>query len=121
MRRKTSATLVFGIALLIGCSPQSRLVGHYTLMCAEGQIVSDRLILRRDGTFEQHTVLKDGTNYDSRGQKWEYLGNNTLKLDSRKNFSNQTGGIQQPEVLSVELSHPHAILLPNRCYYGGPK
>src|SRR5437868_4160376 len=81
------------ILLLIACSKgkseQSKrlaIAGRWGLAqieeCRQRNVNSDRLLLYENGTFEQHTLFNDGERYDSTGNRWEYLGNNKVRLHS---------------------------------------
>src|SRR5262249_24204959 len=113
----------------VGCSDSALLEGRYHLVprgqCALGEIVSDVLVLNDGGTLEQHTVLKSGAPYDSVTEKWKYLGNKTIQLDSWSDFSHATAadrlGVKKSVVLKVEPSHPQVIFVPSGCIYTQPK
>ncbi len=89
------------------------------------EIVSDVLVLHDGGTFEQHTALKSGARYDSVAEKWKYLGDQKIQLDSWNDFSHVTAadlrGLKKSAVLKVEPSHPQLIFAPSGCIYTQPK
>jgi hypothetical protein len=78
------------------------------------------LILRSNGTMEQHLKLLNGQLYDSVQQHWEYLPDHSISLDRRLVVSDpQYAGIPRSEVLILEFSDPPVILLnPHEdCFY----
>jgi|HubBroStandDraft_6_1064221.scaffolds.fasta_scaffold444506_1 hypothetical protein len=96
--------------------------------CADYPIRSDTLVLRPDGTFDEHTVAKDGRALDSVGQNWEYLEENSISLDKLRNWDFQTDpshpssrgngissdgpeGIIELQVLIVQFGNPPVILI----------
>jgi len=112
-------------------------IGH---SCASYPIRSDTLILHSDGTFEQHSVTKDGKQIDSMGQHWAYLGDNKLSLDKRRDWdahsdpaltgahqvgvnSNDPNGIVELQVLIVQFGSPSVILInpDSDCVYAKTK
>jgi hypothetical protein len=97
---------------------------HVGSDCINYDVVSDKLILHSDGTFEQHTVSKRGFYYDALGEKWAFSPENHVFLDSRKNFfnsqpSNEYVGTKIREGLIVDFRNPMVILLnPEQdCFY----
>ncbi len=100
------------------------LTGEWRLVvrsdCAHWGIDSDTLILRADGTMEQHLKLRNGKKYDSVQEHWEYLPDHSISLDRRLTVTDpQNAGTPQLEVLIVEFSQPPVILLnPHQnCFY----
>ena len=93
--------LAFGCTLLLGLygtscheqqvSPETRskeLVGTYELLIRDScnsyyPIRSDTMVLRPDGTFDQHVVAKDGKAYDTHAQRWTYMGEDSISLVKR--------------------------------------
>jgi hypothetical protein len=89
--------LIFTLLTSVDCSQirtaaeaRSLLIGEWSLAigsdCAGYDVASDKLILHPDGTFEQHTVSKRGFHYDAPAEKWEYVSENGVLLNSRKDF-----------------------------------
>jgi hypothetical protein len=134
----------FGLLILVlltavGCShkrttveARSLLTGEWNLVigsdCAGYDVASDKLILHPDGTLEQHTLSKRGFHYDAPAEKWEYVPENGVLLNSRKDFFNSQPvnefvGVRREEGLIVEFRSPIAILLnPDQdCFYTKPK
>jgi hypothetical protein len=86
MSRKLCLALYLALSLsLVACgrgksedAKRVALSGNWGLAqiaeCAERNVKSDRLVLYGNGTFDQHTLFKDGQRYDSTGNHWEYLG-----------------------------------------------
>ena len=117
------------VVRIVACTTRGQLEGRYHLVpngqCSLGEIASDVLVLHDDGTFEQHTVSKSGARYDSLTEKWKYLGDKRIQLDSWNDFSNATAadfrGVKKSVVLKVEPSHPQVIFVPAGCFYGQPK
>jgi hypothetical protein len=104
-------------------------VGEWDLLlrheCENYPIRSDRLTLHADGTFDQHTVLKDGQKVESTGQHWRYLEKDSIALSSRRDWEPHSdpnlkkstdiqppiAGVSENEVLIVHFSSPPEILL----------
>ena len=120
------------VLTLVGCHTtpeQARqlLVGTYHLQrrgdeC--GKVRSSTLVLRRDGTYDQHIEFDSGKIVDELNQPWTY--------DGGVHFSNfritATAELDEyaPETeasLLVDLKHPVVIVLnPHRdCFYTQPK
>jgi hypothetical protein len=136
-----SGSLLLFVALLaaVGCNhkrteseARSLLVGEWNLHigsdCANYDVGSDKLILHTDGTFEQHTVSKRGYRYDAPAEKWDYLPDHSVFLDSRKDFfnsqsTNEFVGVRRVEGLLVEFTRPPVILLnpDQNCFYTNSK
>jgi hypothetical protein len=124
---------------IVGCNQKrtssearSLLVGEWNLHigsdCATYDVASDKLILHSDGTLEQHTVSKRGFRYDAPAEKWEYVPENGVLLNSRKDFFNSQPvnefvGVRRAEGLIVDFRTPNVIILnPNQdCFYTKPK
>jgi hypothetical protein len=88
--------------------------------CKHWGVDGDMLILRSNGTMEQHLKLLNGQLYDSVQQHWEYLPDHSISLDRRLVVSDpQYAGIPRSEVLILEFSDPPVILLnPHEdCFY----
>jgi hypothetical protein len=135
------AIRLLSLVLLVaaGCSRQrtpteakALLVGDWSLHigsdCTGYDVASDKLILHSDGTFEQHTVSKRGYRYDAPAEKWDYIPDHSVFLDSRKDFLNsqpENGfvGAKKVEGLLVEFTTPPVILLnpDQNCFYTKPK
>jgi hypothetical protein len=136
-----SGSLLLFVALLaaVGCNhkrteseARSLLVGEWNLHvgsdCADYDVASDKLILHSDGIFEQHTVSKRGYRYDAPAEKWDYLPEHSVFLDSRKDFfnsqsTNEFVGVRRVEGLLVEFTTPSVILLnpDQNCFYANSK
>jgi hypothetical protein len=131
--------LIIAFLAIVGCNhkrtdseARSLLTGEWNLHigsdCADYDVASDKLILRSDGTLEQHTVSKRGFRYDAPAEKWEYVPEDGVLLNSRKDFfnsqpANQFVGVRRAEGLIVDLKAPMVILLNPKqdCYYTKPK
>jgi hypothetical protein len=129
------------VALLaaVGCNhkrtdseARSLLAGEWNLHigsdCAMYDVASDMLILHSDGTLEQHTVSKRGFHYDAPSEKWDYVPENGVLLNSRKDFFNSQPvnefvGARESEGLIVDFKKPMVILLNPKgdCFYTKPK
>ena len=112
-----------------GLSPEQakqRLVGRYALGVGHdcATVRSSTLLLRLDGTYDQHIQFTSGEVMDEVGQPWSY--------DGGVHFSNfritSTGELQRyaPETeasLLVQFGHPVVILLSpsSDCFYSQPK
>ena len=108
---------------------EPELVGDWDLLlrhdCENYAIRSDHLTLHADGTFDQHSVLKDGQKVESTGQHWRYLEKDSVALSTRRDWEPhsdpnlkkstdvqpQIAGINENEVLIVHFSSPPEILL----------
>jgi hypothetical protein len=138
-----AATLLFFSIALTGCRTHVALtgehppemVGTWHLLirsgCSEFGVISDTLILRADGTFDQHVVKKGGGRKDLTGQHWQYDAGKAsdhghIALDQRLEFftpeisSAQAGdGAKTFEMLIVEsTSEPVIVLHPDSdCIY----
>jgi hypothetical protein len=114
--------------LLAGCQQQrtlqgdhpNELVGNWHLVfgsdCSGYGLGSDELVLRSDGTFDQHVSAKDGRHADWMGQHWRYLPKNSIEFDQRRNFLNSQNsstlvGVPETEVLLLDLRGSPQILL----------
>jgi hypothetical protein len=91
-------------------------------------VASDKLILHSDGTLEQHTVSKRGFRYGAPAEEWEYVPENGVLLNSRKDFFNSQPvnefvGMRRGEGLIVDFKTPSIILLnpDQNCFYTKPK
>jgi hypothetical protein len=106
------------------------LVGTWQLLirssCSEYGIKSDQLILRPDGTFDQHIIPNNGKRIDTKEQHWQYQSDgNTghISLDKRvESFTPEYSGSQGVgifETLIVEFkSEPVIVLHPDSdCVY----
>jgi hypothetical protein len=131
--------LIIAFLAIVGCNhkrtdseARSLLTGEWNLHigsdCADYDVASDKLILHSDGTLEQHTVSKRGFRYDAPAEKWEYVPEDGVLLNSRKDFfnsqpANQFVGVRRAEGLIVDLKAPMVILLNPKqdCYYTKPK
>jgi hypothetical protein len=140
MSSKPASRLLF-VALLaaLGCNHKRTtsearlsLTGEWNLHigsdCAGYDVASDKLILHSDGTLEQHTVSKRGFRYDAAAEKWEYVPETGILLNSRKDFfnsqpANEFVGVRRSEGLIVDFKNPMVILLnPDQdCFYTKPK
>jgi len=127
--------VMLALSMICGCqrhlSPEQakqRLVGSYALAvghdCASRGVRSSTLVLRPDGTYDQHIEFTHGEVVDEVGQAWSY--------DGGVHFSNfritATGDLHKhaPETeasLLVEFSHPVVILLSpsSDCFYSQPE
>jgi hypothetical protein len=101
---------------------------HIGSDCADYDVASDKLIFHSNRTLEQHTVSKRGFRYDAPAEKWEYVPENGVLLNSRKDFfnihpANEFVGVRRSEGLIVDLKAPMVILLNPKqdCYYTKPK
>ena len=121
------------VGVICGCErtpEQSRqvLVGHYNLDighdCASSGVRVSSLVLRSDGTYDQHIEFTSGEVVDEVGQHWSY--------DGGIHFSNfritATGDLNKyaPRTeasLIVDLRHPVVIRLnpSSDCAYTQPK
>jgi hypothetical protein len=125
---------ILALITLCGCSEKispklakERLIGKYSLggkACEPFGVKLSTLILRQDGTYDQHIEFLTGEVVDEVGQQWKY--------DGGVHFSNfritATGELNRyaPETeasLIVEFSHPTVILLDpsSNCVYTQPK
>ena len=118
---------VTAIFLSLGCSTKeteqvrrARLVGTWQLLvrhdCENSPVQSDTLILNSDGSFQQHTVLKNGHRFDSVGQHWSYVEKDSVALDMRRAWNrpgkpNSVEGTDLYEVLLVQFGSPSVILI----------
>jgi hypothetical protein len=111
------------------------MVGTWHLLirssCSEYGVTSDTLILRADGTFDQHVATKRGGRSDLTGQHWRYdeekgEDHGHIALDQRLEFftpeisSARAGeGTKTFEVLTVEPgSEPVIVIHPDSdCVY----
>jgi hypothetical protein len=132
-------SLIVTLVAIVGCAQKrtpaearALLVGEWNLHigsdCADYDVASDKLIFHSDGTLEQHTVSKRGFHYDAPAEKWDYLPEKRVFLDSRKNFfnsqpANEFVGARIGEGLIVEFTTPPVILLnpDQNCFYTKPK
>ena len=141
MLRKLSTFLAL-CALCSGCWRHTQIIGEHPRelvgtwklsirsSCSEYGLTSDNLILRLDGTFDQHVILKDGRRLDALMQRWRYEPGSDyahLTLDKRlefftpEHFSTRMGeGVSTFEVLLVDVrSEPTILLNPDSdCVYG---
>jgi hypothetical protein len=97
---------------------------HIGSDCASYDVASDKLILHSDGTLEQHTVSKRGFRYDAPAEKWEYVPENGVLLNFRKDFFNSQPvnefvGARESGGLIVDFKNPMVILLNPKedCFY----
>jgi hypothetical protein len=127
--------LILALLATVGCNQKrtpaearALLVGEWNLHidsdCAMYDVASDKLIFHSDGTLEQHTVSKRGFRYDAPAEKWEYVPENGVLLNSRKDFfnrqpANEFVGTKIREGLIVDFRNPMVILLnPEQdCFY----
>jgi hypothetical protein len=140
MLRKLITMLILG-SLLVGCRRHpvlrgdhpTELTGTWQLLirssCSDYGVKSDILVLRADGTFDQHVTLNDGKRLDLAAQHWRYnpgSGGGHIALDKRleffapEHFGKQVGeGVGTFEVLLVDLnSEPVIVLHPDSdCVY----
>jgi hypothetical protein len=133
--RQIVQLLLLGL-LLAGCQHErvlqgdypNELVGSWHLVfgsdCSSYRLASDELMLRSDGTFDQHVSATDGRHFDWTGQHWRYLPKRSIELDQRRNFfTSQTSstlvGVPETEVLLLDLrSSPQILLNPHSdCVY----
>jgi hypothetical protein len=139
MVSKLSRWLIIALLAAVGCNhkrtdskARSLLTGEWNLhigsACTNYDVASDKLILHSDGTLEQHTVSKRGFRYDAPAEKWEYVPQNSVLLNSRKDFFNSQPvnefvGVRRSEGLIVDFTNPMVILLnPDQdCFYTKPK
>jgi hypothetical protein len=137
--KSASRWLIIALLVAVGCNhkrtdseARSLLAGEWNLHigsdCANYDVESDKLILHTDGTFEQHTVSKRGYRYDAPAEKWDYLPEHSVFLDSRKDFFNSQSvnefvGVRRAEGLKVDFRNPSVIFLnPDQdCFYTKPK
>lgn len=132
-----SALLAFA---MISCNREQRnersrsaqLVGKWELQirhdCKDYPIQSDIMILHPDGTFDQHTVTKDGRRIDSLGQHWAYMEKDSVSLDKRRDWDIHSdpslrgtnretsspadqAGRAELQVLIVQFGSPPVILI----------
>lgn len=120
------------IAVLVGattngCSrtdiTSAALVGEWYLQvpkgCEYGDVQRDRLVLRGNGTLEQHIEFKDGSKYSSVTERWKLVSGSSISLERRlsvpANGRREKGG----EILVIEATNPPVILLdPDKnCFY----
>lgn len=130
-----SVLLVF---LLVSChkdrpseqSLSAQLTGTWELQighdCQDYPLQSDMMVLHSDGTFDQHTVIKDGRRVDSMAQRWAYMDKDSVSLDKRRDWDTHSDpSLSKPEnrtnsnsegkaelqVLIVRFSSPPVILI----------
>ena len=134
MRACLSVLALLALSMNFGCrrplSPEQarqRLVGRYALVVGHDcafDVRSSTLVLRPDGTYDQHIEFAGGEVVDEVGQAWSY--------DGGVHFSNfritATGELHKdaPETgasLLVEFGQPVVILLSpsSDCVYSQPK
>jgi hypothetical protein len=110
----------------------AQLVGTWELEmrhgCESYPIRSDTMVLHPDGTFDQHTVAKDGELLDTTGERWAYMAKNKISLDKRRDWdihsdpslkrndtansrSGDPRGITELQVLIVQFGSPPVILI----------
>src|ERR1700741_3200316 len=127
MVKPAALALILLLLIAVGCNhkrtpseSKSLLAGEWSLVigsdCSGYDVASDKLILHPDGTLEQHTVSKRGFHYDAPAEKWEYVPENGVLLNSRKDFFNSQPvnefvGVRRGEGLIVDFRSPSAILL----------
>jgi hypothetical protein len=137
--KPASRLLILTLFAVVGCNrtwtdSEARLLlaGEWNLHigsdCSMYDVASDKLILHSDGTLEQHTVSKRGFRYDAPAEKWEYVPENGVLLNSRKDFFNSQPvnefvGMRRGEGLIVDFKTPSVILLnpDQNCFYTKPK
>jgi hypothetical protein len=136
-RRVLTCAPLLALIIICGChkgfsskQAKERLVGTYHLAgkagegCAASGVKSSTLVLRSDGTYDQHVEFASGEALDEVRQRWNY--------DGGVHFSNlritAIGELHKyaPETeasLLVELSHPVIIFLDpsSECFYSQPK
>jgi hypothetical protein len=123
---KSFAAMVLTAAVVLGalsaCTKQwteRHLVGTYHLIqptACRDDIQESTLIIRNDGTYDQHVRLKSGRNETVESGQWSYD-----RTARRINFSKFL--VSSDTAFSVETSHP-AVIFVNRatgCWYGQPK
>ena len=84
------------------------------------------MVIHSDGTFDQHTVIKDGGQIDSLGQRWAYMDKDSISLDKRRDWDiHSDPSLSKPEsrsnsdppgkaelqVLIVRFASPPVILI----------
>ena len=123
MRLTICIFAIFAVIFLLGCPSPSRLEGPYALVesgCDSTTIHKSHLLLKSDGTYDQHHELKNGQVIDVVGQRWRFH-NGVVELDG---FRLDGTGEHKPTIVRVEADarRPPYIKLPNsNCYYTGPK
>jgi outer membrane biogenesis lipoprotein LolB len=121
---KSIAAIVVTAAVLITLSACTRwaerpLIGSYQLVHPTGcrdDIEDSTLVIRDDGTYDQHVQFKSGRNETVENAHWTYD-----RAARRINFSKFL--VSTETSFSTEASHP-AMILVNRsadCWYQHPK
>jgi len=115
-------TIAVVLVTLSACTKkwaERQLVGPYHLVnptACQGDVQESTLVLRGDGTYDQHVQLKSGRNETVENGHWTY-DRTARRIDfSKFLISNETS-------FAVEASHP-AVIFVNRatdCWYGHSK
>jgi hypothetical protein len=125
------------LALSISCGCRSRLspeqakqrlVGRYALSighdCASSGVRSSTVVLRPDGTYDQHIEFTSGEVVDQIGHAWSYDGGvhfRNFRITATAEIQKHAPATEAS--LLVEFSHPVVILLDpsSDCFYSQPK
>lgn len=135
MRPSFFLLAILALLLNAGCrrrlSPaqaQQRLVGSYALIishdCASLGVRSSALVLRPDGTYDQHIEFTSGEVVDEVNQAWNYDGGvhfSNFRITATGNLSKDSPETEAS--LLVEFGHPVVILLTpsSDCVYSQSK
>ncbi len=129
LNKPGGSSLLLLLLFIVSCKQQNltkRIEGTWNQHCSVGTL-SDRLILKEAGVFEQHVVLKDGRTYDFRGT-WMAVSPSEIKLNSWANTFRYTADksleqMKASENLILDLTNPSVIYPADSkaCYYTKPK
>ena len=134
MSRKLAVTLIWAL-LITGCRrvkplqgvhPQE-MIGTWQLLirhsCDQYGVKSDTLVLRPDGSFDQHVALSDGKKMDMTAQSWDYSSDGAyghIALNKRMEFflpdvlgTHVGEGKQTFESLILQLNPDEPVILLN--------
>lgn len=125
LNKPAGRSLFLLLLFIASCKQQNltkRTEGTWNLHCNAGTL-SDHLILKEAGDFEQHVMLKDGRTYDFKGT-WMAVSSSEIKLNSWANTFRYTEDksleqMKASENLILDLKNPSVIYPADSkaCYY----
>jgi len=92
--------------------------------CPSSELKLSRLVLHRDGTYDQHHELLNGKIIDVTSQHWSF-SRRTVMLDNFRIVTKPTLRISEPGTqtsFQAVTSHPQMLVFAgSQCIYEGPK
>lgn len=88
--------------------------------CRYGAVEKDELVLHEGGRMEQHLKLKDGREFRSENERWSFVRESNVSLESRWSFpADSKAATKESESLIVEFSKQPVIVLDpdSNCFY----